>query len=64
MTEEGPDRVPLFSTVAQVADRHQTTERQVRRWIKAGELVVHRFGRLVRIHRNDLEIFEKLRRCS
>lgn len=52
-----------FSTVEQIADRYQTSERQVRRWIKAGDLVAYRFGRMVRIHRNDRDTFEKLRRC-
>ena len=54
---------PEYSTTRQIAEHFQTSERQVRRWIDAGDLVAHRFGRMVRIHRNDRDTFEKLHRC-
>ncbi len=34
---------PEFSTIRETAEDFRTSERQVRRWIKAGDLVVHRF---------------------
>jgi excisionase family DNA binding protein len=36
-----------FYTVAQVADLFEVSTRSVRRWIAAGELLAHKFGRLV-----------------
>ena len=54
---------PEFSTIRETAEDFRTSERQVRRWIKAGDLVAHRFGRMVRIHRKDRDTFEKLHRC-
>ena len=44
-----------FLTVAQVADELGISTKHVRRAITAGELPVHRFGRAVRIARDDLE---------
>ncbi len=57
------DQPSEFSTIAQLATRYLTSERQVRRWIEAGDLVVHRFGSMVRIHNKDRDAFEKVRRC-
>ncbi len=54
---------PEFSTVEQLTDRYQTSERRVRRWIKSGDLVAHRFGRTVRIHHKDRDTFDKTHRC-
>ena len=64
MTPRRPDRDASFHTIGQVAERYQTTKRTVGRWIKAGDQVVHRFGGLVRIYQKDLDMFEKLHRCS
>lgn len=51
-----------YHTVKEVAARWSSCERSVRREIKAGNLVVHRFGRLIRISDQDLEVYERLRR--
>ena len=60
---EKRDQPAAFSTIRQIAERYQTSERQVRRWIEAGDLVVHRYGRMVRIQRKDHDDFEKQRWC-
>ncbi|PWC58305.1 hypothetical protein TSH58_30540 [Azospirillum sp. TSH58] len=49
-------------TVEQVADITQTCSRWIREQIKAGHLHAHRFGRLVRIAPEDLEVFIKMHR--
>lgn len=46
-----------FFTIAQVADRLDVSTRTVRRWIKSGDLLVHRFSRVVRIAESDLKAF-------
>ena len=63
MASTQADQESEFSTIKQIAERYQTNERQVRRWIEAGDLVVHRFGRMVRIHHKDRDTFEKVHRC-
>jgi excisionase family DNA binding protein len=51
-------------TVKEVAFRHKVHERSVRRWIKQGLLRAHKFGRAVRIHKEDLTDFEGRCRMS
>ena len=51
-----------FFTISEVADRLQVAARTVRRWIKAGDLVVHRIGGVVRIAESDLRAFLALYR--
>jgi excisionase family DNA binding protein len=51
-----------FLTISQVAERLNVTTRTVRRWIKKGDLPVHRFGGVVRIAERDLLAFIALRR--
>lgn len=51
-----------FFSLFDVADRFDVSVRTVRRWVDAGELVAHRFGRQLRISAEDLGTFEKLRR--
>ena len=51
---EAPDR---FFTIAEVAEDLNVSTRTVRRWITAGELVVHRVGSVVRIAASDLRAF-------
>lgn len=51
-----------FFTIAEVADRLDVATRTVRRWIKAGELVAHRIGGIVRIAESDLRAFLALHR--
>ena len=49
-------------TIAEVADELRVCDRSVRRWIDAEELPSHRFGRAIRVSRQDLEIFKRARR--
>jgi excisionase family DNA binding protein len=51
-----------FVTVLDVAERLGVSERTIRRWIAAGILPVHRFGRAVRISEIDLAAFLALHR--
>ena len=48
---------PEFLTVTQVALILQVSPRQVYRWIDGGQLPAVRLGRIVRIHRADLNAF-------
>jgi excisionase family DNA binding protein len=49
--------VPKLLTVREFADLSRHSPRQVARWIAAGELRVHRFGRGVRIAQDDARSF-------
>jgi excisionase family DNA binding protein len=51
-----------FYTIAQVADLFVVSMRSVRRWIAAGELLAHKFGRQIRISELDLRAFVEWRR--
>lgn len=51
-----------FFTIAEVAERLEVSTRTVRRWIEAGDLVVHRFNGIVRISEKDLRSFLALHR--
>ena len=53
---------PRFFSIAYVAEALSVSDRTVRRWIDRGELVVHRFGRGVRIAETDLKAFLAVRR--
>jgi excisionase family DNA binding protein len=53
-----------FYTVAQVAEMLAVSTRSIRRWISAGELLAHRFGRQVRISEGDLRAFVEWRRAT
>jgi len=46
-----------FYTVAQVADRLEVSRRTVYRWIADSLLVVHRFGRQIRVSEPNLRAF-------
>jgi excisionase family DNA binding protein len=46
-----------FYTVEDVADSLHVSTRTVRRWIKSGALVPHRFGHLTRISEADFAAF-------
>lgn len=61
MNNDKPE-ASVYYTVKQVAARWSSCERSVRREIKAGNLVAHRFGRLIRISDEDLTVYERLRR--
>jgi excisionase family DNA binding protein len=51
-----------FFTIAEVAERLHVATRTVRRWIVAGDLVVHRVGYVVRVSEGDLRSFLALHR--
>lgn len=53
-----------FYTMKDLAKLFTVNVRTVRRWIDGGELVAHRFGRQLRIEKNDLDSYIKLRRQS
>ena len=55
------DQIKFF-TISEVAERLQVATRTVRRWIEAGDLVVHRIGGVVRIAERDLRAFLALHR--
>jgi excisionase family DNA binding protein len=46
-----------FFTIAEVAEHLGVCSRTVRRWIAAGDLVVHRVGGVIRIAEGDLRAF-------
>jgi excisionase family DNA binding protein len=51
-----------FFTIAEIAEHLHVAARTVRRWIVAGDLVVHRVGNVVRISEGDLRTFLALHR--
>jgi excisionase family DNA binding protein len=51
-----------FCTIAEVAERLHVSGRTVRRWVEAGDLVVHRVGGIVRIAEADFRAFLALHR--
>lgn len=51
------DKPTQFFTIAEVAERLDVSTRTVRRWIRSGDLVAHRFGGVVRIAESDLRSF-------
>jgi excisionase family DNA binding protein len=57
-------RVPAqkFFTIDQIADALNVSKRTVRRWIKDGTLVAHRFGGAVRIAGDDFAAFVSVHR--
>jgi excisionase family DNA binding protein len=46
-----------FSTVQDVAEQLDVSERSMWRWIKSGDLIAHKFGKAVRISDRDLADF-------
>jgi excisionase family DNA binding protein len=56
-------REPMqFHTIAEVAAFVGVSARSVRRWIKGGDLIAHRFGGAVRIAENDFRAFLAMHR--
>ena len=55
------DQIKLL-TIPDVAERLNVSTRTVRRRVDAGDLVVHRIGRVVRISEGDLRVFLALHR--
>lgn len=60
----GSRKMQTFVTVDQVADALNVSPRSVRRWIKTGRLIAHRFGGAVRIASADLAAFLAAHRDS
>src|SRR5262249_56296818 len=48
---------PRFFTISDIADFFAVSRRSVRRWIKSGDLPVHRVRGVVRISDSDLRTF-------
>lgn len=57
-----PDHDKPYWTVAQIAERWQCSEKKLRRLLKKGELIAHRFGGQLRIAEADLRSYERLHR--
>jgi excisionase family DNA binding protein len=53
---------PAFFTIAEIAKRWRCSERKVRRSVTNGDLVVHRFGALLRVSWHDLRTYERANR--
>lgn len=51
-----------FFTIADIAKRWRCSEKKVRRSVTNGDLVVHRFGALLRISSHDLRTYERVNR--
>ncbi len=51
-------------TIKQVAERCSVSDRTVRRWIKSGQLIAHKIGRMNRVAETDLAIFLTLQRMD
>lgn len=57
MTRTGNEKRFRFFSVDQVADYLGLSPRTIRRSVKRGDLLVHKFGSATRISENDLEKF-------
>jgi len=57
MRKPSPDTVPTIYTIPEVAEHLKVSPKTVRRWIAAGGLAAHRFGRQIRITGIDLVSF-------
>jgi excisionase family DNA binding protein len=53
---------PRFFTVSEIAESLDVSTRTVRRWIRSGSLIAHRFGGIVRVSEADFAGFLALRR--
>ena len=54
--------LPNLLTIGQTAEVLQVSTKTIRRWIKNGDLIAHRFGRQLRIGESDLQAFIRMRR--
>ena len=54
--------LPNLLTIEQTAKVLQVSSKTVRRWIDAGDLIAHRFGRQWRISETDLQSFIRMGR--
>lgn len=55
MTTEDPVTLPVLSTRREAAAFLGVSERQLDAWIAAGAIRATRLGRLVKVHRDELE---------
>ena len=63
MRKDDLDDPPLhLFTVREIADDLKISQKQVRRWIAAGDLIAHRLGRQIRISKADRDLFLRQRR--
>ena len=53
---------PALMTIGQAAEHLQVSTKTIRRWIKSGDLIAHRFGRQWRISESDRHTFIRMRR--
>ena len=51
-----------YQSIRELADEFQVSDRTIRRRIKEGSLIAHRFGHLLRVSRADKELFVRERR--
>ncbi len=49
--------LPLFFTIRDIAERCRVSARTVQRWIRDGELTIHRLGRQIRISEQEFAHF-------
>jgi len=54
--------LPCLLTLDEAAKALKVSTKTVRRWIKAGDLIAHRFGYQWRISEVDLQNFIRIRR--
>jgi excisionase family DNA binding protein len=54
--------VPSVYTVLELAELLKVSDKTVRHWIKAGDLIAHRFGHPLRITESDVAAFIRQRR--
>jgi excisionase family DNA binding protein len=57
MAKKPDSSTKAFWTIHGLAEDLDVSERTVHRWIDAGDLIVHRFGRSLRIADNDRRAF-------
>jgi excisionase family DNA binding protein len=53
-----------FFTIAEIANRWRCSEKKIRRMVDKGDLVVHRFGALLRVSARDLLTYERVNRSA
>jgi excisionase family DNA binding protein len=62
MPSKPKPKINAFWTIQGIAEHLDVSPRTVWRWIDAGDLVAHRFGRSVRISDSDRRAFLAARR--
>ena len=62
-TNDDSTGLQRFLNIEQAATELGVSTKTVRRLIAAGDLIVYRFGRNIRIARDDFEIYVKLQRA-